>query len=176
MRLKLLRVQRHLKFLLSFPKKTFNLHLLEIILKENNLEVEDDISDDLHKEALTQAKKYILKYFGKLDILLGDLQRHTRGEKDLPVSGMIDMIAPSYVVDYKDGRLRSVSGESYIMLVKYGKDDLEIETILPYGNSNNKDSSHYTDQMEMFQNFQLKTIPFNRKEVLKNASKIYRPK
>ena len=83
----------------------------------------------MHKAALTQAKKYILKYFGKLDILLGDLQRHTRGEKDLPVSGMIDMIAP--VVDYKDGRLRSVSGESYIMLVKYGKDDLEIETILP---------------------------------------------
>ena len=145
------------------------------ILKENNLEVEDDISDDLHKEALTQAKKYILKYFGKLDILLGDLQRHTRGEKDLPVSGMIDMIAPSYVVDYKDGRLRSVSGESYIMLVKYGKDDLEIETILPYGNSNNKDSSHYTDQMEMYVDKKLKSMTLDKKKIFEEAVRIYNP-
>ena len=145
------------------------------ILKENNLEVEDDISDDLHKEALTQAKKYILKYFGKLDILLGDLQRHTRGEKDLPVSGMIDMIAPSYVVDYKDGRLRSVSGESYIMLVKYGKDDLEIETILPYGNSNNKDSSHFTDQMEMYVDKKLKSMTLDKKKIFEEAVRIYNP-
>ena len=146
------------------------------LLKENNLDVEDDISDDLHKEALTLAKKHILKYFGKLDILLGDLQRHTRGEKDLPISGMIDMIAPSYVVNYKDGRYRSVSGESYIMLVKYGQeDDLEIETILPYGNSNIKDSSHYTDQMEMYVDKKLKRMTLDKTKIFNEAVRIYNP-
>ena len=46
-----------------------------------------------------------------------------------PVSGLIDMIAPTYVTRYKDGTYRSVSGESYIMLVQYSNSDVQIETV-----------------------------------------------
>ena len=145
------------------------------LLEENNIEVEDEISDNLHELALRKAKKYLIKHFGKVDILLGQLQRHVRGDKDLPISGMIDMIAPSYVVNYKDGKYRAVSGESYIMLVKYDKDNVEIETILPYGNSNDNQSVHYTDQMEMYINKELKRMTLDKKKIFEEAVKIYNP-
>ena len=85
------------------------------------------------------------------------------------------MIAPSYVVNYEDGKYRAVSGESYIMLVKYDKDNVEIETILPYGNSNDNQSVHYTDQMEMYINKELKRMTLDKKKIFEEAVKIYNP-
>ena len=145
------------------------------LLKENNLEYDQYITDDLHEKALRMAKKYLIKHFGRLDILLGDLQRHVRGDKDLPISGMIDMIAPTYVVDYEGGKFRAVSGESYIMLIKYDKGGVEVETILPYGNSNNKNSNHYNDQMEMYVDKKLKKMTLNKIDILRDAEKVYSP-
>ena len=117
----------------------------------------------------------MVKNFGKVDILLGDLQRHVRGELSLPVSGLIDMIAPTYVSKYKGGTYRSVSGESYIMLVKYSKSNIDIETVLPYGNSNNSTSPHYTDQMEMYINKKTKSMTLDKDKIYKSALRIYNP-
>ena len=149
-------------------------NILEI-LSENKLKVTDPIPEKLHAEALKKSKRHLLKYFGKVDILLGDLQRHTRGEVNLPVSGLTDMIAPTYVVSSENGRFKSVSGESYIMLVKYSKSDIEIETVLPYGNSNSKTSPHYTDQMELYINKKTKVMTLDRDEIYREAVRVYNP-
>jgi acyl-homoserine-lactone acylase len=149
-------------------------NILEI-LSENKLKVTDSIPEKLHAEALKKSKRHLLKYFGKVDILLGDLQRHTRGEVNLPVSGLTDMIAPTYVVNSDNGRFKSVSGESYIMLVKYSKSDIEIETVLPYGNSNSKTSPHYTDQMELYINKKTKVMTLDRDEIYREAVRVYNP-
>ena len=145
------------------------------ILSDNKLKVTDSIPEELHVEALKKSKKHLLKYFGKVDILLGDLQRHSRGEANLPVSGLIDMIAPTYVVSDDNGRFKSVSGESYIMLVKYSKSDIEIETVLPYGNSNNNTSPHYTDQMELYINKKTKEMTLDRDKIYREAVRVYNP-
>ena len=57
------------------------------------------------------------------------------------------MIAPTYSVPTKEGKLRAVSGESYIMLIRYSKDGPEIESVLAYGNSDDQNSPHFDDQM-----------------------------
>ena len=145
------------------------------ILSENKLKLTDPIPEKLHVEALKKSKKHLLKYFGKVDILLGDLQRHKRGEANLPVSGLIDMIAPTYVVRSDNGRFKSVSGESYIMLVKYSKSDIEIETVLPYGNSNNKTSPHYTDQMGLYINKKTKEMTLDKEKIYRDAVRVYNP-
>ena len=145
------------------------------ILKKNNIKVTDSIPHMYFLEALKTAKKYLVKNFGKVDILLGDLQRHVRGDLSLPVSGLIDMIAPTYVSKYKGGTYRSVSGESYIMLVKYSKSNIDIETVLPYGNSNNSTSPHYTDQMEMYVNKKTKSMTLDKDKIYKSALRIYNP-
>ena len=145
------------------------------IVSDNKLELTDSIPEELHVEALKKSKKHLLKYFGKVDILLGDLQRHTRGEFNLPVSGLIDMIAPTYVVSDDNGRFKSVSGESYIMLVKYSKSGIDVETVLPYGNSNNNTSPHYTDQMELYINKKTKEMTLDRDKIYREAVRVYNP-
>ena len=145
------------------------------IVSDNKLKLTDSIPEKLHVEALKKSKKHLLKYFGKVDILLGDLQRHTRGEVNLPVSGLIDMIAPTYVVSDDNGRFKSVSGESYIMLVKYSKSGIDVETVLPYGNSNNNTSPHYTDQMELYINKKTKEMTLDRDKIYREAVRVYNP-
>jgi len=145
------------------------------LLSDNNLKVTDEIPIALFDEALLQTKKHLIKYFGRLDILLGDLQKHVRGDISLPISGLIDMIAPTYVTKYKGGKFKSVSGESYIMLVKYSDFNVEIETVLPYGNSNNPSSPHFTDQMRMYIDKKTKTMTLDRESIYKNATSVYNP-
>ena len=124
------------------------------------------IPDSYHLQAIEKTEKYLKKHFGKIDIILGDLQRHIKGNVNLPVSGLDDMIAPSDVVGYKNGRLKAVSGESYIMLIQFSNDAIEIETILPYGNSNNPDSPHYTDQMIKYINKETKLMTLDKEKIL----------
>ena len=145
------------------------------LLSENDLKVTDEIPIKLFNEALQKTRKHLIKYFGRVDVLLGDLQRHTRGEISLPVSGLIDMIAPTYVTKYEDGTYRSVSGESYIMLVKYSDSNIEIETVVPYGNSNDPLSPHYTDQMKLYIDKKTKSMTLDRETIYKNAASIYNP-
>ena len=138
------------------PSKTFNPLLIYTCLKD--------------------AKKHLFKHFGTTRIRLGDFQKLVRGDKELPIFGLPDVVTAMRGNPYKNGQIKIDHGESYIAIIRIGKTKTSYESVMSFGNSARKDSPHYTDQMEMFQNFQLKTIPFNRKEVLKNASKIYSPK
>jgi len=145
------------------------------LLSENKIELTDSIPNDLHIEALKKSKRHLIKYFGKVDVVLGDLQRHERGGVNLPVSGLIDMIAPTYVIRHEDGRFKSVSGESYIMLIKYSDLGVEVETVIPYGNSNNSASPHYTDQMDLYVNKNTKEMTLDKVKIYKEAVRIYNP-
>ena len=75
----------------------------------------------------------------------------------------------------EDGKVRAVSGESYIMLIKYSEDGPEVETILPFGNSSNSTSPHYTDQMKMYTEKKLKIMTLDKDEILSRAVRIYSP-
>ena len=62
------------------------------------------------------------------------------------------------------------------MLVRYSEKKVEIETILPYGESNHSDSKHYTDQMDAYVNQKRKTMTLNKKKIYESAIKVYHPK
>ena len=126
-------------------------------------------------QSIRKAKSDMLQNFGKINIPLGDLQRHQRGNVDLPLGGGPDMIRAAYPQPYKNGRFRVFVGDSYIMLVKFTKDGPEIHTVSPYGASNKPDSPHYTDQMKMYVNKETKSMTLNKAEVYKKAEKIYHP-
>jgi acyl-homoserine-lactone acylase len=111
-----------------------------------------------------------------LDISLEDFQKHIRGDVELPVSGLVDMIAATSTKSYKDGKVKAVSGDSYIMLVRYSKDEVEIETVLPYGVSTHADSPHYTDQMSLYVNHQRKKMSLDKGVIMNNAIRVYHPK
>ena len=130
---------------------------------------------DFYLRSIRKAKADMLRDFGSINIQLGDMQRHQRGNVDIPLGGGPDMIRAAYPQPYKNGRFRVFVGDSYIMLVRFTKDGPEIHTVSPYGASNKPDSPHYTDQMQLYANKQTKPMTLNKAEVYKKAEKIYHP-
>ncbi len=127
-------------------------------------------------EALKSTKDYFLDNFGRIDVVFKDFQKHVRGDVEIPVSGLVDMIAATSTTSYNSGAVKAVSGDSYIMLVRYGDDQVVIETVLPYGTSAHPDSPHYTDQMHMYVNHKRKKMSLDKDVIMESAIKIYHPK
>lgn len=126
-------------------------------------------------EALREAKKHMLKHFGSLRVPLGDVQKHVRGDVELPVSGAPDVIAATIAQPYKKGMLRTMVGDSYIMMIKYSADSVEIETVHAYGASAKPGNPHSTDQMQLFVDKQLKPMTLNKDKIYAEAERIYHP-
>tara|TARA_B100001287_G_C22682258_1_gene531206 strand:+ start:1941 stop:4001 length:2061 start_codon:yes stop_codon:yes gene_type:complete len=127
-------------------------------------------------KALNATDKHLIKYFDRYDIELRDYQIHHRGDKRLAVPGLTDMIAAMTSAPFERGTAKPMHGESYIMILQYTKDGVEIETILPYGNSRNASGAHFTDQMEMYARQERKKMTLNRPLIEQTATSHYHPK
>lgn len=128
-------------------------------------------------EAIRKAKKFLLKTHGTLDVALGEVQRHQKGEVSLPAHGLreVPRAADAKLYDKKKGLFRIVNGDGYIQKVRFSKDGPSIESINAFGASSHEESKHYTDQMELFTKEQYKPMTFDRAEIEKNAERIYHP-
>ena len=127
-------------------------------------------------KAIRNTKKYFLKHFNTTQVKLGDYQKLVRGNKELPIFGLPDVITAMSSKPYKDGKVKVVSGESYIELIRFTEKGPEIESVISYGSSDHPDSPHYDDQMEMYANFKTKKMTLNKESIYKNAKSIYHPK
>ncbi len=135
-----------------------------------------NFSEKLIAECLLEVKNKMLKNFNTTDVKLGEFQKLVRGEKEMPIFGMPDVITAMRGVNYKDGRIKISHGESYVGLVRFIDGEVEYESVSPYGSSDNPDSIHYSDQMELLAGFKTKKMTFDRSEIYKNSKKIYHPK
>ena len=136
-----------------------------------------EISKEQAVAAFQHVKTYMTKYFGRTNITLGELQKLVRGNIEKPSWGLPDVITAMHSKPYKDGKLKVVSGESYIGLVQFPKEGLpQIQTILNFGQSTHADSPHFADQMDMYLNRQTKKMTLDKAEVLRTAERIYSPK
>lgn len=134
------------------------------------------LSADDCAEGLRFARQYQQKHFGRTNIVLGDYQKLVRGSRELPVWGIPDVLTSIYAEPYKNGRVRATQGESYIELVRFGKEGLpRIETVNCYGASNRPGSPHYADQMDMFVRQQTKPMTLDKAQALKEAVRVYWP-
>ena len=133
------------------------------------------VSRETLLSALKDVKRYLIDNFGSIDITLGDFQKLVRGDKELPIWGLPDVITAMSSRPYKDGKHKVTQGESYIGLVRFNKNGPILESIISFGNSDNPDSDHFTDQMEKYSKFQTKKMTFDRDIIYKEAKKIYNP-
>lgn len=134
------------------------------------------ISEEQLIEAAIYVKNHLMEHFGKLDVTLGEYQKLVRGEKEYPLGGLADVLAATNSRDYKDGKVKARSGESYIMLVQYPKEGLPIiESVLVYGASNKPESPHFADQIPLYLKQERKKMTLDLEEVRKNAERIYHP-
>jgi len=120
---------------------------------------------------------YMLKYFGKTDLTLGDIQKLVRGDEERPAWGFPDVLAPSFSEPYKNGMRKVTGGDAYICFVRYPRDGglPKIESVNTFGASMNPSSPHFKDQWGMFQAQQTKPMTLDKKEVLIKAKAVYHP-
>jgi acyl-homoserine-lactone acylase len=126
-------------------------------------------------QGIQAAKSHFETHFGKELVTLGEYQKLVRGEKMLPIWGIDDVLTTIRSTPWENGMRKAAQGESYILMVKFGKGLPVMESINVYGASNRPESPHYADQMERFLNRDLKRMTLDKEEVLKTAKQVYRP-
>lgn len=126
-------------------------------------------------EALRFSQDFLKEHFGSTNIPLAQLQRHSRGDISLPMSGAPDVLGAIYSQPTENGVLRPFVGESYIQLTRFSESGVELETINAFGASNRPDSKHYTDQMPLFTQQRLKKMSLDKAQILAEAERIYHP-
>lgn len=127
-------------------------------------------------ETYQHVYDYMKKNFNSDEITLGDLQKLVRGDKEWPLSGFPDLLSPQWTEKHKDGKLKSVGGDGYIMFIHFPKDNLPvIESLNMYGASAKPGNKHFDDQVEMYLNQQTKKMTLDKAAVYKMAERIYSP-
>ncbi len=85
-------------------------------LKNKGIRQEDAIA------ILREAKATMIKDFGRTNIQLGEVQKLVRGNAELPLPGLPDVLAPMYSIPYKNGLYKGNQGDAYIELVRFTQD------------------------------------------------------
>lgn len=151
-------------------------YILNRMQKDGLLDVNGALPLDYFPKAMRYAKRYLKRHFKSLEIELGTLQNHVRGDKVYPVGGAPESINAMYLSKWKGKKFQTELGDSYIMFVTYNKQGVErIETVNCYGASNRPESPHYNDQMELYVNQKTKAMTLDKATILKNSKKQYHP-
>ncbi len=137
----------------------------------------NELTDDEFADIIDHAQKHLMKHFGHLDVALGELQRHVRGDEDYPVGGTADVLAAMDTEPWKKGMMKSRVGDGYIQFVSYSDDGSlpKIEAVNCFGASNKEDSEHYRDQVELYLNQQLRPMTLDWNEIVRTAISTYHP-
>lgn len=137
----------------------------------------DAIQDEDYINAIDTATNQLMKSYGKIEVPLGDFQRHRRGDVDIPIGGGADVIAAMYSRPDEDGKYKAYVGETYIQMVRFDKEKGPIiESVNAYGSSANPGDEHFTNQMQLFADQKLKPMTLDLEQVKKEAVDSYHPK
>ena len=127
-------------------------------------------------ETFTYVNTYMQTHFGRNDLVLGDIQRLVRGDRDWPLWGLPDLLSPQWTEPWAAGKLKSVGGDGLIMFARFTRDGLpKIESVNMYGASAKPGNKHFDDQVELYLKQQTKKMTLDKTEVYRNAERIYHP-
>lgn len=127
-------------------------------------------------EVYQYVKNYMTQYFGRTDLVLGDIQKLVRGDKEYPTGGLPDLLAPEWTMPYKEGKRKVTGGDCYVAYVRFPKNGLPIiETVNTYGASSKPGSPHFDDQVPLFLEQKTKSMSLDKQQVLSTAKRIYHP-
>ena len=138
----------------------------------------DGIADaDVAVSAFAKAIKNLIRKYGTYDLSWGDVHRLRLGEIDLPVSGGpggLGCFRVLWYTDDEDGKRRIRGGDGWQLAVEFS-DPPKAYSILAYGQSNDPDSPHHTDQATLFAENKMKKVAFTPDEIEETTIKKYRP-
>ena len=129
------------------------------------------------RDALASAVRRLKASFGRIDPEWGEVNRIMRGAVNLPIDGGPDTFRAVYGTPQKDGRLKAVAGDTFIMFVSWDKDGkLSSESIHQFGSATlDARSSHYADQTPLFAAMKTKPVLFTEDQLRGHIKADYRP-
>lgn len=104
--------------------------------------------------ALAQAMDEATRRWGAWDLPWGEVHRARLGDVDLPSPGCSNLAGCFRILEYRDaddGLLEVQRGDGWVFAVEF-TEPLDARTILAYGQTDDPDSPHHTDQLELFLN------------------------
>jgi acyl-homoserine-lactone acylase len=129
-------------------------------------------AQDILLDTLIQAAQQLKEQFGRLDIPWGEVYRARRGDQSWPVSGVADwtglvtLRAIHGEGPGEDGISYIDSGQSCTTVVMLKEGNVRSYSVVPYGQSEDPDSPHFTDQGRLlFQERKLKDSWFQRERL-----------
>lgn len=129
------------------------------------------------EEAFRWAVRETEERHGAWDVAWGDVHRARIGEVDVPVggcTGVLGCFRVLWYVDDDDGKLRVRGGDGWVFAVEFG-DVPRAYSVLAYGQSTREDSPHFTDQLGMFANNEMKPVAFTEEAIREATMREYRP-
>ena len=109
-----------------------------------------------------------------LDVAWGDVYRIKYGDRNLPANGSDGSVGMFRVAWsdglQEDGKYYVSGGDSWQSIIEFG-DKVRAKVLLSYGNSTQKDSPHYGDQLELFSKKEMRDCYFYREDVEQHIAK-----
>lgn len=124
-------------------------------------------------ELLIAAAEEVKKRYGKLDVAWGDVNRFRLNEYDFPANGGpgdYGIFRTIYFREDTDEKNRAIAGETFVAVVEFGE-NLKANVILSYGNSSQPGNRHCGDQLDMLSLKKLRSVLFQKENILKNIEK-----
>lgn len=123
------------------------------------------------KTAIAETKK---KY-GAIDRVFGDVSRFRLGDVDVPGDAHVGGLGPFRVITWGPldaaGKRYPQHGETWIGMVEFTT-PVKAYGLMSYGNSRQPGTKHYSDQIEMLSNHQLRELWLQRAQIEANTASI----
>jgi len=135
-------------------------------------------------DCIDYAQKHLLKHFGRIDPLYGQLHRHSRpgeGGKatvSYAIPGQPESIFCMAGKVQPDGTLNVYHANTYSQYVSFdpATGRSQILSIVPFGTSDHPTSPHYQDQLPLYARQQFKLLETDKQKLLDTAERVYSPK
>jgi acyl-homoserine-lactone acylase len=127
--------------------------------------------------ALAEAAAETREQWGSMDVEWGEVHRARLADVDLPVGGCHGALGCLRVLwfrDGEDGRQVVSGGDGWTFAVEMSETP-RAYSINAYGQSNDPDSPHHTDQLQMFVDHEMKPVRFTEGDIRANLIRSYRP-
>ncbi|MEC9260116.1 MAG: acylase [Pseudomonadota bacterium] len=123
---------------------------------------------DMLRVAIAKTKE---KY-GRIDPRFGDINRFIIEDVNLPGHGGFGNLGAFNVITWMDpdgdGIREPYHGETWVSMVEFST-PIKAKGMMAYGNSRQKDSQHYSDQLQFLHNDEYRTLWLQRDEIEANA-------
>ena len=129
-------------------------------------------------DELVRCTDLLMSTSGRIDPLWGDVNRHVRGDLNIPVAGGPDTLRAIYGMGMeKNGYLTNVAGDGLYYQVSWdAQGDLKVRGVHQYGAATiDENSPHYADQAEDYANEILHDPLFDDARRQSKIERRYRP-